>query len=149
MKIGRRQLTALLLGIPLAFVSIAWLLSKTGTIRPEAKLEVEIDVRAEAWTPPKSDGTDTRLYPCVVLKNPTTEPWKNVTIALNKQFYFYAHLPLDAGGVLVTPLEHFVTKGGNITFRPGSQQVHQLTVFAQLPNGERAVYEAPFEGSKP
>ncbi len=139
LRLNRLQLTLFLVGVPMVFVAAVMALSRTGTVLPERRLVAEIRLSIESWAPPKSDVA--RLYPCVVLKNPTNEHWRNVAISINKQFYFYPQGEIGPEESLVVPMEHFVTKGGNITFRPASQQVKQLTVFAQVPNGERAVFE--------
>jgi hypothetical protein len=133
------QLTGLLVGVSSLFFGLAMLLSRTIPARPEAQLAAEVQVKVDVWAP--EDGAPPRLLPCVELINPTDDRWRNVVLALDRQFYYYHASPLEAGQEMRVPLEAFITKGGNIHFRPATQSISQVTVYAQLSNGERGVFE--------
>jgi hypothetical protein len=109
---------------------------------PEAKLDAEVSIKIDVWKPKESNAEDrTRLIELLVVHNPTQDTWRNVAMALNKQFYFSYHEPVPSGATVSIPLSFFVTKSGSVSFRPATQKVNMVTVFAQVPSGERAVFE--------
>ncbi len=132
----------------LLIISIAppvFVVSMVATHRPpkEPELNVRIEQSIKLHQPRNRENSP-RLLPCLVVSNPTEEAWRNVAVSLNKQFFYYHPGELQAGGEFSIPLEFFVTKGGNVAFQPGSENVQQVTVFAQIPSGARAVAEKFF-----
>ena len=149
-QLTRVQLTGILVGIPIIGLCIAWMFTLLAPNRPEAKLGADVSINFTNWAPPGKDLSQARLMACVIIENKTDEVWNHVTVALDKQFYYNHHLKLGPGERLACPLETFITKGGNITFRPSTQSVKRVTVFAQVPSGERAVIEvdAPYSADQ-
>ncbi len=111
---------------------------------PEPKLtcQVKLDVMVKA---PRLEPDNPRILPCVIVENPTDEAWRNVSVSLNREFFFHQPGVIESHGKITVPLEFFVTKSGNVAFQPGSEKVHQVTVYAQVPNGGRAISENYFE----
>ncbi len=103
--------------------------------------------RNAAMDSPKPARYPPRLLPSIVVTNGTSETWENVSVSINKAFVHYHFQPLAPGETLVAPLERFVTKGGNVNFRPSTQEVRRITVFAQLPSNERAVLNRGVEAT--
>jgi hypothetical protein len=145
--LSRFQFTALLLGIIGAGVGWVGVMWNSIEKRPEAILDGEVLVETRPWTPPNQPDSPPRLLPSVVVTNRTGERWENVSVSINKAFVHYHFQPLAPGETLVAPLERFVTKGGNVNFRPSTQEVHRITVFAQLPSNERAVLNRGVEAT--
>ncbi len=138
----RKQLAALMMALvilPFGFViGMAMFLKPV----PEPKLNAEVSIKIDVWTPKEPDAENkTRLIELFVVHNPTQDTWRNVAMALNKQFYFSYHEPVPSGGTVTIPLSFFVTKSGSVSFRPATQKIEMVTVFAQIPSGERAVFE--------
>ncbi len=142
--IGRLMLTIMLIAIPL--IPVIFVVSMVATHKPppEPQLDVKVTQDVTLHVPRKSPDSP-RILPCVVIENPTQENWRNVSVSLNKEFFFYHPNALESGQSFTVPLEFFVTKGGNVAFQPGSENVHQVTVFAQIPSGARAVSEVFFD----
>lgn len=138
--INRWQLTAILLLVPVIGLATALYFASTLKPRPEAVLEAAVKVEVAVWQSPQGSGSDSRLLPCVLLTNRSNELWRNLSISLNEQFFYYHFQQFEPSMTLTIPLEQFVTKGGNVHFRPATQSVHQVDVFAQIPSGERGVY---------
>jgi hypothetical protein len=136
-----KHLTWLLILITASFFAFAVIMMRSVPPRPKPLLLASVEIRVTAWAPPNAASQPERLYPCVVLRNGSQDEWRNVAVTLDKQFYFYSHEPLAPQQTLTVPLEHFITKGGNVTFRPSSQQVEKVIVFAQIPNGDRGILE--------
>lgn len=107
---------------------------------PEPALPVEVVLEPVPWPP---SGEDVRLMPGVRILNTTTEPWKNVSMAINKQFYFYCPEPIEAGGDFRVPLSFFKTSG-NQPYRPTLVPLKMLTVYGQLPSGKRAIRDVKY-----
>ena len=121
--------------IPFGLVVLLYMTFPAGK---DPVLQVEVEVQPRAWT--GEDPTAARLLPSLILRNPTTEPWNNVNMSINEQFYFYHPDPMAAGEEIVVPLKFFHTKG-NQYYPPESQPLKTLTVFAQVPSGARAIVE--------
>jgi hypothetical protein len=137
--LGKTQLAiaaGLIVALPLLLV--AWMVFGM-TPRPEPRLDAEISLGVTSWSP---DGTAerTRLLPALVILNRTKESWGNVSAALNDQFFFYRREKLGPGEEMRVPLEFFATKG-NAFFHPPSNDVKEVTLYAQLPSGARGVKE--------
>jgi hypothetical protein len=130
----------------ISLVPPIFVVSMVATHRPpkEPLLRVEVGQSVKLHQP-RGDRENPRLLPSLVLKNPTNEDWRNVAISLNKQFFYYHPGSFYASEEVSIPLEFFVTKGGNVAFQPGSETVHQVTVYAQIPTGARAVSENYFD----
>jgi hypothetical protein len=116
------------------------------THRPpkEPTLSVEVGHSVKLHHP-RNDRENPRLLHSLTVKNPTADDWRNVAISLNKQFFYYHPGTFHASEEVFIPLEFFVTKGGNVAFQPGSEIVNQVTVYAQIPNGARAISENYFD----
>jgi hypothetical protein len=141
--LSRKQLgLATLVVIVFPMIFVAWMAFGLNP-KPEPKLEASITVGVMAWSPDQS-AERTRLVPALILVNQSQEPWGNVSIALNDQFFFYRREILNGGEEVRIPLEFFSTKG-NQRFHPPSNKLTEVTLYAQLPSGARGVKEQPFE----
>lgn len=140
--LSRWQLTAALVSITLLPFLLVVVLYSTLPTGADPTLRAQVAVEPRAW--PSDRDPAARLVPCVVLSNPTGDEWNNVNMSINKQFHFYHPDPMRPGENLSVPLKFFHTKG-NQYFPPESQQLKQLTVFAQIPSGRRAILEIPAE----
>ena len=143
-SLSKFQLTCLLLCfsiIPPAFVVSMVLFFPAS---PELKLvaNVRLDM---AVIRPREDPDKPRILPSVVIKNPTEEVWNRIAVSINKDFFFYRPDSLEPQQEFSVPLEFFVTKSGNVAFQPGSEWVHRVTVYAQVPSAARAVSENYFD----
>ncbi len=143
--ISRTQLTAILLAVPAIGLLIVAVLANRIQPRPELQLKASAKLEIAVWTPSDGNSSQQRLLPSVVIKNDSGEPWKNVAISLNKQFFHYHFKVLQPSETLTVPLEQFFTKGGNVHFRPASQTVELVEIFGQIPNGERGVFSQPVQ----
>jgi hypothetical protein len=141
--LSRTQLLGILLVISL--VPPIFVVSMVATHEPPAEplLEVQVQLTVELHAA-KDQTKEPQLLPTLRLHNPTSDRWRNLSIGVNRQFYYYHPDFLAAGESIAIPLETFCTKGGSIMFQPGSETVKQVTVFAQLPSGARAVAEKNF-----
>jgi hypothetical protein len=144
--ISRQKLLLLLLVI--SFVPPIFVVSMVATYDPppEPLLDVAVSLNLTVHAPRK-DPDSPRILPCLTVENSTNDVWRNVTVYVNKDFIFSRGptATLEPGQNFNVPLEFFVTKGGNVAFQPGSETVHQVTVFAQIPSGARAVREIFFD----
>ncbi len=144
--IGRQKLVLLLLAISLIPPIFVVTMVATYDPPPEPLLEVKVTQNLTVHAPRKTPDSP-RILPCIIVENPTKDIWRNVSVYVNKDFIFSRGPTetLEAGQSFNVPLEFFVTKSGNVAFQPGSESVHQVTVFAQIPNGARAVCEIFFD----
>ncbi len=136
--LSRSQLTAALILVTLfPFGVVVWLYSS----QPDFDDPVlEVDVRVGPWAWPNPDAENARTVPCVLLKNPTSDPWNNLNLSINEQFHFFHPETVGAGEEVQIPLKFFHTKG-NAYFPPESQPLKLLTIYAQIPSGARAIVE--------
>lgn len=123
--------------IPFLFVVTLYVTLPTSK---DPELVVDASVGPRTWT--SNDGTQTRLLPSLILRNPTDEQWNNVNMSINSQYYYYHPDPMEAGQVLSIPLKFFHTKG-NQFFSLENQPLNELTVYAQIPSGARAIKKLP------
>lgn len=137
MRLSRAWLTASLIAVTLIPVALALTVWLAVPSTPEPQLTASVSLEAVSWPP---TAIDARLMPGVRIGNPTSEPWRNVSVGINNQFYFYSPDPVEAGSDLTVPLAFFRTSG-NQPYRPTVIRIKKLTVFAQLPSGRRAVFE--------
>lgn len=135
LRLSRRWLTISLIAVTLIPVTLAATVWLAIPETPEPKLPVEIVFEPVPWPP---EGPDVRLMPGVRIHNATAEPWRNVSMAINKRFHFYCPEPVPAGGDFKVPLAFFKTSG-NQPYRPTVVPLQLLTVYAQLPSGKRAI----------
>jgi len=134
----RTQLTAVLLLVTLIpFLLVVGLWSSMPST-PEPVLSADVRVGPMAW--PNEGDPEARLVPCMILKNPTQDEWRNINLAINKQFYYFHPDPLPGGGQIHIPLKFFHTKG-NQFYPPEKQKLKLITIYAQTPNGARAILE--------
>lgn len=123
---------AVVLLVPLTLAAtVLWIIPSS----PEPLLDVEIHFEPVAWPP--NGGADVRSMPGVRLRNPTEETWRNLSMTINGQFYFYSPEPLVALGDFSVPLAFFKTSG-NKSFQ-SSTPIERLTVYAQIASGRRAI----------
>jgi hypothetical protein len=101
LQLSRRWLTLSLIAVTLIPVMLAATVWFAIPSQPEPVLPVEMTLEPVAWPPGSTDSV--RLMPGVHLHNPTNEPWTNVSMGINKQFYFYSPDPLPAGGDMRVP----------------------------------------------
>ncbi len=141
-SLSRTQLTAALILVTLTpflmVVGLWYSLPDT----PEPVLPAEVRIGPEAW--PNNSSPNARLVQCMILKNPTTQEWQNINLAINEQFYFFQPEPLQGGQQIHIPLKFFHTKG-NQFFPPEKQKVKLITVYAQIPDGSRAILEVDMQ----
>lgn len=134
----RTQLTLVLILvtlIPFLLVIGLWFSLPEGA---EPVLPAEVRIGPVAW--PNEGAPDARLVPCMIMKNPTADTWQNINLAINEQFYYFHPDPLEGGGQIEVPLKFFHTKG-NQFFPPEKQKLKLVTIYAQIPDGSRAVVE--------
>lgn len=135
-----KQLTAaLILVTTLPFLLVVFLYSSMPDYR-DPVLEVDVSVGPRAW--PNETAEDARIVPCVILRNPTDEAWNNLNMSINHQFHFFDPETVEPGEEIFVPLKFFHTKG-NAYFPPESQELKELTIYAQIPSGARAIVEIP------
>lgn len=123
----------LLTVIPFLFVVLLYVTLPTSK---DPELEVQASIGPGTWM--SNDGSQSRLLPSLLLKNPTEDLWRNLNISINGQYYYYHQDPVQAGGELSIPLKFFHTKG-NQFFSLESQPLNELTFYAQIPSGARAI----------
>ncbi|MEM7473511.1 MAG: hypothetical protein AAF483_00825 [Planctomycetota bacterium] len=135
----RTQLTAALVLVTLLpFLLVVFMYSNL-PYESDPELLVDIEVGPRAW--PNDQAEDARLLPCVTIKNATEEDWNYVNLSINHQFHFKLHpTELLSGEEAFVPLKWFHTKG-NAYFPPESQELKELTIYAQVPSGARAIKE--------
>ncbi|MCA9193824.1 MAG: hypothetical protein KDB03_18755 [Planctomycetales bacterium] len=119
--------------VPFSLVVTMYFMLPTGD---DPVLEAEVIVGPRAW--PNDKAQNARLVPCVTITNPTSDEWDNLNMAVNDMFFYYHPEPLEAGESMFVPLKFFHTKG-NQNFPPESQPLTELTVYAQIPSGARAI----------
>lgn len=136
--LSRKQLTIALVIVTLVPFLLVIAMWSSLPDEPEPVLPAEVHIRPQAW--PNAESENAQLVPCVVLKNPTDGQWDYVNLSINEQFHFTHPDPLPGGEQIAIPLKFFHTKG-NQFFPPEQQSLKLLTVFAQIPNGARAVKE--------
>lgn len=137
MRLSRSWLTASLVAVTLIPVVLALTVWLAVPSTPEPRLNASVSLEAVSWPP---GAVDARLMPGMRIGNATSEQWRNVSVGVNNQFYFYSPDPVEAGSDLTVPLAFFRTSG-NQPYRPTVIRIKKLTVFAQLPSGRRAVFE--------
>ncbi len=142
----RTQLTVGLIVLTLApFALVVWMYTTMPDVR-DPVLEVDVLVGPRAIENKQSrDTPDTRVLPCVTLTNPTEEPWNYLNVSINHQFHYTHPDTVPPGGEVVVPLAAFHTKG-TAYFPPESQELKELTIYAQIASGARAIKE--LEGSE-
>ncbi len=136
--LSRFQLTASLILVTLLPFGLVVLLYSTLPEFEDPVLQVDVQVGPRAW--PSDDAPDARVVPCVILRNPTAEPWNNLNMSINEQFHFFHPEVVQAGEEIFVPVKFFHTKG-NAFFPPESQELKLLTIYAQIPSGARAIVE--------
>jgi hypothetical protein len=112
---------------------------------PEPELPALVRLHS-MWITPGGNKDDPRMVPCVTIKNPTQESWRNLSVGLNEQFYCSDPKELRAGEVLSLPLEVFIARNGSVRFPVGNREIKLVTVFAQISSGARAVSEHNMQG---
>mgnify|MGYP003331724580 CR=1 FL=1 len=142
----RTQLTVGLIVLTLAPFALVVFMYKTMPDVRDPVLEVDVLVGPRAIENKQSrDTPDTRVLPCVTLTNPTEEPWNYLNLSINHQFHYTHPDTVPPGGEVVVPLAAFHTKG-TAYFPPESQELKELTIYAQIASGARAIKE--LEGSE-
>lgn len=123
--------------IPFLFVVTLYV---TLPVSKDPELDVLASLGPRTWT--SNDGSQNRMLPSLILKNPTADTWHNLNVSINGQYYYYHPDPVQAGEELTIPLKFFHTKG-NQFFSLERQPLSELTVYAQIPSGARAIKEIP------
>jgi len=146
--IRSKHLTLLMIALVAGPVGCGLILSYFTRRSPEPTLPalVKLDTM---WITPSGDKQDRRLVPCVSVQNPTANPWKNLSIGLNEQFYCQEPKGIAAGQSISLPLEVFVARNGSVRFPVGNREIRLVTVFAQIASGARAVSEHKLNPPKP
>ena len=143
-SLSKFQLTCLL--ICFSIIPPAFVLSMVLFFPASPELKLVANVRFDmAVIRPRKDPDKPRILPSVVIKNPTEEVWNRIAVSVNKDFFFHRSDSLEPQQEFSVPLEFFVTKSGNVAFQPGSEWVHRVTVYAQVPSAARAVSENYFD----
>jgi len=143
-SLSKFQLTCLL--ICFSIIPPAFVVSMVLFFPASPELKLVANVRFDmAVIRPRKDPDNPRILPSVVINNPTEEVWNRIAVSINKDFFFYLPDPLAPQQEFSVPLEFFVTKSGNVAFQPGSEWVHRVTVYAQVPSAARAVSENYFD----
>lgn len=134
----RTQLTLALVLVTLIPFSLVVVMYTTMPSFTDPRLVVDVQIGPRAW--PGPDAPDARIVPCVILRNPTGEPWNYLNMSINHQFHFTHPDLVPPGSEVIVPLKFFHTKG-NSYFPPESQDLKELTIYAQVPSGARAIAE--------
>ncbi len=136
--LSSRNLTIGLISLTLIPFFFVVLLYVTQPTNKDPELNVQLSIAPRPWQ--SNDGTQTRLLPSLIVRNPTQDDWKNVNFAINDQFFYYHDSTVRPSDELSIPLKFFHTKG-NQFYPPESQPLNTLTVYAQIPTGARAIRE--------
>lgn len=136
--LSHKQLTAALILVTLLPFCFVVALYFTLPKIDDPVLDVDVRIGSRAW--PNDSSPDARLVPCVILRNPTEEPWENLNMSINEQFHFFHPATVRPNEEVFVPLKFFSTKG-NAYFPPESQQLKLLTIYAQVSSGARAIVE--------
>jgi hypothetical protein len=148
LTLSSRQLTLFFIVLICGPVGCGLLLSYFTRRMPEPTLPALVRLES-IWIVPAGKDEARRLVPCISIKNPTVDPWKNLSVGLNEQFYSSEPKGLAAGQTVSLPLEVFVSRNGSVRFPVGNRQIKLVTVFAQIPSGARAVSEHHVQGLSP
>ena len=127
-------LTVVLVGVPIGY---GLMLSFFTPRMPEPSLSALVKLESK-WF---GASEESRLLPCISIKNTTKSDWQNLSIGLNKQFYCDEPKGIKAGQIVSVPLEAFVARMGSVRFPVGNRDIKTVIVFAQIETGERAVAE--------
>ncbi len=138
--ITSKQLTILMVVLVAGPVACGLLMSYFTPRNPEPTLPALVKLESK-WVPPSEPSQSRRLVPCISVKNPTGEAWRNLSIGLNEQFYSQEPKGVGAGEYISVPLETFVARNGSVRFPVGNRDIKLVTVFAQIETGARAVSE--------
>lgn len=137
-SLSRTQLTAALFLVTLIPFCLVVVMYNTMPEFRDPVLQAEVAVGPRAW--PNDQAEDARIVPCVVLSNPTKESWNYLNMSVNHQFHFTHPDEVPPGGEVFVPLKFFHTKG-NAFYPPESQDLKELTIYAQVKSGARAILE--------
>ena len=137
-SLTRSQLTASLILVTLLPFVLVVVMYSTMPAFGDPELRVSVQVGPRAW--PSESAQDARLVPCVILKNETEESWNYLNMSINHQFHFTHPDTVPPNSEVFVPLKFFHTKG-NAFFPPDSQELEELTIYAQVPSGARAITE--------
>ncbi len=140
LTLSKRWLTLSLIAVTLVPVTLAATVWFAIPKVPEPELKAEVFFEPVSWPP---EGDDVKLMPGIRLVNPTDERWSKVSMAINKQYFFYSPDDIEPQSEFKVPLAFFRTSG-NKAFLPTARSIDLLTVYAQVPGGQRAIYERTF-----
>lgn len=140
--LSKWQLTAALILVTLLpFLTVVVMYSTIPSF-DDPVLEAKVEIGPRAW--PSQSDPNARIVPCVILKNPTEGSWNYLNMSVNHQFHFTHPDIVPPDGEVVVPLKFFHTKG-NAYFPPESQKLKELTIYAQITTGARAILEVTGE----
>lgn len=137
-SLTRGQLTAALVLVTLLPFCLVVVIYTSMPDYRDPVLNVNVSVGPRAW--PNASDPEARIVPCVILKNPTDEPWNNLNMSVNHQFHFTHPDTVQPAEEIFVPLKFFHTKG-NAFYPPESQELKELTIYAQISSGARAIVE--------
>ena len=146
--ISPRQLTILMAVLIAGPIGCGLLLSYFTPRMPEPTLPALVKLET-MWVPEDEKAENRRLVPCISVKNNSPFEWRNLSIGLNRQFYCQVPREISAGIAVSVPLEAFVARNGSVTFPAGNRDIKQVTVFAQVESGARAVSEHTIPPNSP
>ncbi|MFK7738205.1 MAG: hypothetical protein AB8B50_19410 [Pirellulaceae bacterium] len=136
--LSKWQLTAALILVTLLpFLTVVMMYSTIPSF-DDPVLEANVQIGPRAW--PSRNDPNARIVPCVILKNPTDGSWNYLNMSVNHQFHFTHPDLVHPNDEVVVPLKFFHTKG-NAYFPPESQKLKELTIYAQISTGARAILE--------
>ncbi len=140
LRLSRTWLTVCLVAVTLVPISLATTLWVAVPSSPEPTLPAQVTLQAITWPPPEKGSEEVKFLPGVTVFNPTDETWKNISLAINDQYNFYYPNELRGNSQFSIPLAFFQTSGEKM-YRPGLRPIKELTVYAQLPSGKRAILD--------
>lgn len=145
LRLTRLQLTLLFALLTLGPVAaVVWVVVRNPA-PPDPRLDGQVQLAIEAWHPPNQP-EQLRLTPSLVLVNHSDQVWDQVSLMIDKKYYYYSRRSLAPGERLVVPLDLCTTRG-NVRLRPSLHAPEVIAVFAQLPSGARGVLDQPLDAS--
>jgi hypothetical protein len=145
LRLTRLQLTLLFALLTLGPVAaVVWVVIRNPA-PPDPQLVGQVELGIEAWHPPNQP-EQLRLTPSLILVNHSADTWDQVSLMIDKKYYYYSRRALQPGERLVVPLDLCTTRG-NVRLRPSLHAPEVIAVFAQLPSGARGVLDQPLDAT--
>jgi hypothetical protein len=140
LSLSSRTLTIIMIACIAGPIGFGLMLSYITDRMPEPPLPALVRLDS-VWKEGAGGDAQRRLVPSVIVKNPTENDWRNLSVSLNQQFYAQEPKGLASGAEVSIPLESFVARNGSVKFPVGNRVVEKVLVFAQINSGARAVSE--------